>query len=63
MKIQNERGLLVFYLDPASQIKKRVMILHASAVSPVELKVALDVYVKYIWENVNAEEIRVGLGH
>ena len=66
-KLEGIRGLAVFHLDPASQTRKRVFILHAStcteAAEPTTLRTCVAKLVDYIWANVNCEEIRVGLTH
>jgi len=57
------KGLAVFHLDPASKVKARVNILHASVTSESDLPNFLKELTNYIWENINCEEIRVGLAH
>eukprot|EP00826_Nyctotherus_ovalis_P040508 TRINITY_DN4002_c0_g3_i1.p1 TRINITY_DN4002_c0_g3~~TRINITY_DN4002_c0_g3_i1.p1 ORF type:complete len:345 (+),score=64.62 TRINITY_DN4002_c0_g3_i1:1131-2165(+) len=56
-------GLAVFHLDPAGKSRARVTILHASTASEERLQSFLGELVSCIWENVNCEEIRVGLAH
>ena len=61
------KGLIVIHIDPASQLKPRILILHASILNekavitrlPDLLKKLMD----YIWKNVNCDEVRVELSH
>ena len=57
------RGLAVFHIDPASQQKPRVTILHASTLEETKVPDLVRKLVEYIWKNVNCEEIRVELTH
>ena len=57
------RGLAVFHVDPTSKLRVRVNILHASCEPESMLKEFLEKVLQYIWNNVNCDEIRVGLAH
>ena len=56
-------GLAVFYIDPASQTKPRVSILHASVTKEEILTEFLEKLIEYIWKNINCDEIRVELSY
>eukprot|EP01022_Parablepharisma_sp_SALTPOND_P001249 TRINITY_DN105925_c0_g1_i1.p1 TRINITY_DN105925_c0_g1~~TRINITY_DN105925_c0_g1_i1.p1 ORF type:complete len:493 (-),score=44.28 TRINITY_DN105925_c0_g1_i1:1246-2724(-) len=60
-------GFAVFHIDPASQIRSRVLILHASvsdeSTDPKKLPEFLRQLMEYIWKNVNCDEIRIELSH
>lgn len=57
------KGLAVFHLDSEAKLKSRVMILHASVTDEGNLSAFLKDLVTFIWQNVNCEEIRVGIAH
>ena len=56
-------GLTVLYIDPNSQIKSRIFILHASIIDEDEEKINiyLNEVVNYIWTKTNCDEIRIEL--
>ena len=53
-------GLAVLNIDPNSQIKPRVKIVHASTLNN-DIRVFLSKLIDYIWTYINCEEIRVEL--
>lgn len=63
-KDQQIEGLAVFYIDPSCKARTRVTILHAT-VAGEEAKISdlLSELLKFIWSNINCDEIRVGLAH
>lgn len=59
-------GLAIFYVDPNSLLRPRVMILHASVLDEKNEKLIKDFIsgvIDYVWRNVNCDEIRVELNH
>jgi hypothetical protein len=61
----NIEGLAVIHIDPSSQLRTRVVILHASVIED-EVKHLSDFLLKlmdYIWTTINCDEVRVELLH
>lgn len=56
-------GLAAFNIDPTSQIRKRVTLHHISVKNKDLLGEIIHEFLKFTWENVCCDEIRVGLYH
>jgi len=56
-------GLAAFNIDPTSQIRKRVNLHHISTKNKDIIGDIIHEFLKFAWENVCCDEIRVGLYH
>ena len=58
---QNIIGLITLNLENQKSMQKRLYISHISAIEPEFIRNISEELVKYIWENYNCMEIRVGI--
>lgn len=63
MTAENIDGLVMFNIDPGTIDKVRVQVQHFSAVEREAIEDVIKLFTAYIWDNLPADDIRIGMLH